>query len=194
VIERICPECGGVVHGRPNKIFCSVLCRNSKDALKARVNYKYRRSPERVIACKLCSTEVRTTSGNKAFCSRECRREFDASNPKPKIARVSSVKKRKPLGFYVYGWVRPGDSLPYYIGKGVESRAWRRHKAGVLYSRCEKEKTPGTEVVIYRDRLTEEGAYLVESVLIDLFTSMGANLANDISGLQRREVPPLEVC
>lgn len=90
-----------------------------------------------------------------------------------------SVKKSAVTGSYVYGWYYSGAILPFYIGKGKELRGWRKSNAATIR--------------IYRDNLTDEGAKLVEAVLIDLFKSMGATLTNKVSGMNRQEVLPIEI-
>lgn len=56
---------------------------------------------------------------------------------------------------------------------------------------CQQERTESTRVVICRDNLTREGALLVESVLENLFRSMGAILTNQSETLKRQEQLPL---
>jgi hypothetical protein len=66
-------------------------------------------------------------------------------------------RKNPPLGFYVYFWVRTENSAnglagtPYYVGKGKNTRAWRKTKSG-------KER----KVVIAESNLTEVGALALE--------------------------------
>ena len=68
---------------------------------------------------------------------------YDRSNP--------------PIGFYVYFWVRSKDSAtakagsPYYVGKGKNTRAWRKSKS-------RKDRI----VVIAETNLTELGAFALE--------------------------------
>ena len=44
---------------------------------------------------------------------------------------------------------------------------------------------------IVRDGLTNEGAMLLESALVEMFSAMGGCVANQVSPLRRQEVPPL---
>jgi hypothetical protein len=97
---------------------------------------------------------------------------------KCKLCRQQAkLAKKIPEGYYVYGWYRAQEFLPFYIGKGVRHRAWRNADVNTIR--------------IFRDQLTEEGALLIESVLIDLFMSMGAKLINQARGMRRYENGPL---
>lgn len=102
-----------------------------------------------------------------------------------KVTNYNKIYREKMTygyeGAYVYGWYRQGEALPFYIGKGKNGRAWRRG--------C----PPNTEIRIYRDRLTDEGAFLVESVLINVFKTLGAPLVNQKAGIIRAEKPPLKL-
>lgn len=90
---------------------------------------------------------------------------------------VASVSKTGAVGYYVYGWYREGDVLPFYIGKGHGERAWRfGRKYGPI------------DVRVYRDGMTENEAYLVESVLIDVMRIAGAPLINVKPGRRRGSV------
>lgn len=97
------------------------------------------------------------------------------------IRKLRKQKEREnalgTAGYYVYGWYHLGENLPFYIGKGKNDRAWRSSKAN--------------QVIIYRQGLTEEGAFLVESVLISVFSELGAMLENKSEGRKRQEKPPL---
>lgn len=101
-------------------------------------------------------------------------------------------ESKQPKGRYVYGWF--DGSVPFYIGKGVGLRAWSPHTDHNGQSMpCERRKMESMNfsVVIFKDSLTNEGALLVESVLIETFTRFGVMLTNITSGLIRREKPPL---
>lgn len=99
-----------------------------------------------------------------------------------------------PSHCYVYGWKHRNQKLPFYIGQGQRNRAWTRHTIGPELAQCQlyydKENT---EIIIYRDGLTKEGARLVEAVLIRIFTDLGAVLLNIGGPLKRQEKLPLMV-
>lgn len=74
------------------------------------------------------------------------------------------------MGRYVYAWL--DDGAVFYIGKGVGDRVITRHTGKDEYpASCQLWRERIGErfsYVIIRDGLTDEGAELVESVLIDL--------------------------
>jgi len=81
--------------------------------------------------------------------------------------------------------------LPFYIGKGVGDRAWRRHVScdgRAAYCQLLREAASTFRVKIVRDNLTDEGALLLESSLISfLTTDCGCILANQSEPMRRRE-------
>ena len=71
---------------------------------------------------------------------------------------------QKPIGYYVYAYIRSKDSTtatagtPYYIGKGKDDRAWRKHRTVM---------TPtNANVIILEHNLTEIGALALERRMI----------------------------
>jgi hypothetical protein len=113
---------------------------------------------------------------------------------KPKPAR----KILLPKGRYVYAWFIDGKRFPFYVGRGVEYRAWAIHTSGVdgKLAKCERiRRALGDRflVRILRENLTDEGSRLIESAFIGYFTVIGVPLANISSGLNRLERPPLEL-
>jgi len=68
-------------------------------------------------------------------------------------------KKHKPLGFYVYAYLRH-DNTPYYIGKGFANRAWSKGKGEI------HPPTNLSKIIIVEHRLTEIGALALERFLI----------------------------
>lgn len=104
--------------------------------------------------------------------------------------------RKIPTGRYVYAWFNDESDLPFYIGKGVDDRAWKRHKHADGRSQwCQqiRASSSGFRVVVVRDNLTNEGAMLLESALITFVSQCGRVLANQVDPLRRQEVPPLEL-
>jgi hypothetical protein len=105
-------------------------------------------------------------------------------------------KRRRHKGRYVYAWFNADSPLPFYIGKGSDSRAWDRHadKNGrAMWCQTTRVASEGFRVEVIRDNLTDEGAMLLESALIAFTQLLGGTLCNQSSGLSRNEEPPLEI-
>lgn len=97
------------------------------------------------------------------------------------------------LQYYVYCLVDPRDKKIFYIGKGVGNRVFN-HAADALDENNESLKLDtireihkaGLKVSYYiaRHGMTEDEAYLVESVLIDMFTYGQFNLESTLTNIQ----------
>ena len=97
------------------------------------------------------------------------------------------------LQYYVYCLVDPRDKKIFYIGKGVGNRVFN-HAADALDENNESLKLDtireihkaGLEASYYiaRHGMTEDEAYLVESVLIDMFTYGQFNLESTLTNIQ----------
>ena len=104
-----------------------------------------------------------------------------------------SETDKEPRGRYVYAWFNDDSPFPFYVGKGVGGRGWMRHMHKGQSALCNKIRSAscGFRVYVVRDNMTNEGAMLLESALIDLFSSLGACQGNQVSSLRRQEIPPL---
>jgi hypothetical protein len=67
--------------------------------------------------------------------------------------------KNTPSDFYIYAYVRASNGTPYYIGKGKDDRAWKKHH-GVSVPK------DLTKIVILEHRLTDIGSQALERRLI----------------------------
>lgn len=194
-----CVRCNSVFFTRIRWAkYCSDACRRPEP-------YKKRNllKPKEQV-CKKCN-KVFSRKQTLKFCSPVCRnsaakeRLENRRDEKPektkRILRPNRSKRVIPRWYYVYGWYDPKmPEMPFYIGKGFGTRAWDRHVTDKFESApCELLRNSKTIIVIYRDNLTEEGSFLCESLLISVFTKMGAPIVNQNDGTSRRESPPLEM-
>jgi hypothetical protein len=150
--------------------------------------------------CQIASNKARREKSTQPLIDRQkavsvlCNDQIDAEQEIPQ----GLVKPAKvPRGRYVYAWYSSDSSLPFYIGKGVADRGWRRHvsKGSRLAAWCQtlRASSENFRVVVVRDNLTNEGAMLLESSLIAFVSSLGGLLANQVDPLRRQECPPLEL-
>lgn len=167
-----------------NHKYCSAKCR----VVNFRRKYP-RKPPYTAKKCRKCGAEFVPVNNTQVFCCADCRLSWK----KPKTPKVLD-SDRYPKGHYVYGWYSNEDKLPFYIGMGTAGRAVFPHILNGEHTRAQKirEGSKSFRAVVYRDRLTKEGALLVEGVLIDMFTWMGALLTNNVRSLTRTETLPLE--
>ena len=199
-VLRSCKACGArFTASRVSQVYCSLECRT--------LYY----GPERHIkTCNYCGIEFSTPHRRKAFCTEKCResmRHTQERNHKKErgkhtknVSRVdqpSVIISKIPKGHYVYAWFRNKEVLPFYVGMGLGYRAWDRHirpDTGCPQA-CEMLRITASsfEVRIIRKNLTEEGARLVEAVLISFLMNCGCRLSNQLDGMSRQEVPPLSL-
>lgn len=107
-----------------------------------------------------------------------------------------SSKAVEELGFYVYSLVDPRNHKTFYIGKGCGNRVFQHSEAAIQEDEKESLKlnlireiiSSGNKVEHYilRHKLSENEAFLIESVLIDFLTYPNFNteqvLTNIASG------------
>lgn len=212
-----CKFCGNEFSAgkRVHKVFCKKLCSMQYYKVKNRENYKPKGPYRRYHNCQICNKRYVAKAKISKYCSDKCR--LEKYNQHLINNRIKNANKNEegvinkinnillewtdlegnkfynlPTGYYVYGWYN--DDLPFYIGEGCGKRAWIRHTANDnKLANCEYVRNEQTRVVIYRNNLTKEGSLLLESCLIKLFISLGAELTNDRSGIttNRQEKSPL---
>ena len=99
---------------------------------------------------------------------------------------------KEALGFYVYALVDPRDKRIFYVGKGVGDRVYQHAEVtleesneSLKYSTIRDIHNVGLEVEYYilRHNLSEQEAYLVESVVIDLLTYKAFNTEHFLTNL-----------
>jgi hypothetical protein len=188
--DRGCARCGDVFLATFSSEFYCHACNASKEI----GSYSKGSAKARHTAyCKHCGQE----SGNRVFCSSGCRLEHSKTKRVQRVGRISGsfeAGTRGVKGKCVYGWFIKGHELPFYIGKGYGERVLRTHMNGDRKAPCERvRQAAGGDfvAVVFKDNLTEEGALLAESLLINVFKSMGALLSNVSEPLKRQELPPL---
>jgi len=91
----------------------------------------------------------------------------------------------RTLGYYVYLYVDPRTNKPFYVGKGVNNRAFSHLKSGAknaMTKRIREISAAGLEprIEILRHGLTEDEAHHVEAASIELLEL--DQLANEVHG------------
>jgi uncharacterized protein len=101
------------------------------------------------------------------------------------MRQLFDQKVCEKLGFYVYLYIDPRDSKPFYIGKGKGNRVFSHcrdtrecEKLRVIRELRKLHLDPVLEILKYG--LTEEEAFSVESTAIDLLDV--STLTNDVRG------------
>jgi len=75
--------------------------------------------------------------------------------------------------FYVYMHKRQSDGVPFYIGKGSKSRAWKKHGRSELWKRIVKKH--GYDVVLIDEKLSEKESFELETFAIDFLGKQSNN-------------------
>lgn len=167
-------------------------------------------------ACEVCARVFKKKHPSHKYCHWQCQaaknrrrieeRRAEVANLEPRESSLvvkeadgvdaSARGRRAPRGRYVYVWINDDSNLPFYVGKGVDKRAWDRHcldDGRSMWCQQIRSVSSGFRVVIVRDNLTNEGAMLLESSLISFISQIGGLLSNQVDPLKRQENPPLEL-
>lgn len=99
-------------------------------------------------------------------------------------------KTIKQLGCYVYMLIDPRDNMPFYVGKGTNNRVFDHVKFAIdnpqiLSDKCDKIRKIGAENVkhlILTHGISNDEAYKIEAIAIDLLNYVGFKLTNEVSG------------
>ena len=185
---------GPVLRGHSNRDRSGRTCRPSRariDSPFAARSARPRGITGRSIISRIATDKACRWSWNGARLS-----PGPARNPPEKQVRPKSQPESEalpvsnlPKGRYVYAWFKDGEILPFYIGKGADRRAWQRHTIGGRTAYCQRLRDSAStfQVKIIKDNLTDEGASLVESVLMSfLVDTCGVILSNQSEPVIRR--------
>ena len=96
-------------------------------------------------------------------------------------------RTQQALGYYVYMLIDPLSNKPFYVGKGVNNRVFDHIKyaidnPNVSTEKCDTIRQIGAEnvkhVIVTHGLATEEEAYRIESVVIDVLNYSGIQFEN----------------
>jgi hypothetical protein len=195
-----CRHCGAdFVKRTSNKVYCGQDCSREHH----RQQYQSRRASGVCTACGVAPARPGRTTCETCVCPSP--RLDNATQSRNAFIRPTwssgeekgEKERRDTKGRYVYAWFEGDAQLPFYIGKGVGDRAWKRHWQAFCgskrssFSQLVRVTAENFRVVIVRDNLTDEGAMLVEAALIAFVQKAGGLLANQADGMRRQEKPPL---
>lgn len=137
------------------------------------------------MSCCVCGSTFDAKTPNAKYCGKSCQKLGQkVRNLSKKSAKLFVDRKpRFPKGRYVYVWL--DDGLPFYVGKGVDGRAWKPHvnsrEANMPYP-CERIRLSSRnfQVIIVMDGLVEDQAALVEASLVKAFRGIGIPLRGNV--------------
>lgn len=100
-------------------------------------------------------------------------------------------KTMAQLGHYVYMLVDSRDGKPFYVGKGQNNRVFDHIRFAYDYpdvtsDKCDMIRAIGAEnvkhVILTHGLASENEAYKIEAIAIDLLNYVGISLSNEVSG------------
>lgn len=148
----------------------------------------------KIAICGGCGKHFVSRSVAHIYCTSGCRDLATRSYPlsyesftTEEIAerdRESDPRKIKDIanqlrGFYVYGWFDKDIAIPFYVGKGIDGRAWVKHTGKNASPELVRQRLGNRfKVLILQDGLTSKEARRVESILIGTFWKLGGARCN----------------
>ncbi len=101
------------------------------------------------------------------------------------------IRTQQALGHYVYMLIDSRTDKPFYVGKGIGNRVFDHirfamNNPTVSTEKCDTIREIGAEnvkhVIVTHGLTTEDEAYKIEAILIDVLNYTGLQLANEMSG------------
>lgn len=102
-------------------------------------------------------------------------------------------RTQKQLGYYVYMLIDPRNKKPFYVGKGHENRVFDHINNAVKNPNIMSDKSDTIReivaenenvehVILTHGLASEDEAYKIEAITIDLLKYIGLDLTNEVSG------------
>lgn len=107
------------------------------------------------------------------------------------------VRTQQALGHYVYMLIDPRNDKPFYVGKGVGNRVFDHirfamNNPTISTDKCDTIREIGAEnvkhVIVTHGLATEDQAYRMEAILIDVLKYLDSQLTNETSGQHADEL------
>ena len=104
---------------------------------------------------------------------------------------IFDEKTQQELGHYVYMLIDPRNDKPFYVGKGSGNRVFDHirfamNNPTISTEKCDTIREIGADkikhVIITHGLKTEDEAYRIEAILIDVLNYTGLQLTNEASG------------